>query len=87
MNFNDNNSEKKGNGAIIDITSIVLGLVAFTLRKALTDKETREKMIDTFFEIKKKLSDSRRNTKRESLGETNLKNATSTGKPTTLGPV
>jgi len=80
MSHNDNNNEKKGHGVILGVTGAVLDLVVFTARKALTDKETREKIIDTFLEIKKKLSDSRRNTNKENLGEPNLKNVIVTEK-------
>lgn len=80
MNHIDNNNEKKGNGAITGITGAVLGLVAFATMKAITDKETREKIIDTFLEIKKKLSDSTRTVKRENSEKTELKRVIATDK-------
>ena len=71
MNHNENNHEKKGNGAIIGITGAVLNLVAYVAMKALADRETRDKIIDTFFEVKKKLSYSEKNAKIENLNERN----------------
>jgi hypothetical protein len=71
MNDNDNNIEKKGNGAIIGVTGAVLGLVTYAAMKALADKETREKIVDTFFEVKKKLSETNKNAKIEHLNEKN----------------
>lgn len=65
MNNNHNAIEKKKNGRTISITHTVLDLVAFTAAKALADKETRRKIIDTFFEVKKNLTNSTKNTKKE----------------------
>jgi len=79
MNHNENKIEKKKNGTSTGIAGSVLGLVAYSAMKALADKETREKIIDTFFEIKKKLSNSTRDAKIENSDETNLKNVNSTG--------
>lgn len=67
MNHTDTSKPEKRNGAFIGITGAVLGLVVFTVRKALSDKETRGKIIDTFFDVKKKLSDSAKNEKLENL--------------------
>lgn len=77
MNNNDTNNEKKKNGSV---TGAVLSLVAFAAAKALSDKETREKIIDTFFEVKEKLSHSTRNTKGKNSEEANIKSVTTTDK-------
>lgn len=61
------------NSSIISITGTVLSLGAFIARKALVDKETREKIVDTFLGIKKKLSESKKDTMRQNWEKTNLK--------------
>jgi len=68
----DNNKiEKKENGAVTGIAGSILGLVVYAAMKALADKETREKIIDTIFEVKKKLSNSTKNAKIENVNEKN----------------
>lgn len=79
MDHNDNTIEKKRNGSGTGIAGSILGLVVYATAKALADKDTREKIIDTFFVIKKKLSKSTRNAKIENTDEKNLKKIPSTG--------
>jgi hypothetical protein len=76
MDHHDNKIGKKENGSI---AGSIFSLLIYATVKALSDKETREKIIDTYFDVKQKLSNSSGTEKRVESDEHLVKNVTSTG--------